>query len=221
MYIPANADIYKYKTEDGTVVYTDTPLGKNASLILKSRKSPADAFNGKYRKLYKNIRKYYPIVKKRAKEYSVDPDLIRAMITVESNWFPMAVSSKGAMGLMQLMPRTAKALEVNNPFDPDENIDGGIKYFRMLLDLFKGNLRYALAAYNSGPTRVRSDSYFPEGSETRRYVVKVLSIYGGEDKFEYIPLRRDLHPKPIYRLVLEDGTLLFTDTPHLSGGTNF
>jgi hypothetical protein len=91
----------------------------------------------------------------------------------------------------------------------------------MLLDLFGGDLSDALAAYNAGPTRVKNKTYFPEGSETRKYISKVLSIYGGEDKFEYAPLDRQLDVRPIFKMVLEDGTLLFTDSPLVSGGEVF
>ncbi len=219
--VTADADIYKYESDDGAIVYTDTPLKSEASLFIKSRPYASRSINTFSSNLYDNIKRYYPIVKKMSKEYAVDPDLIRAIITVESNWSPRAVSPKGAMGLMQLMPLTAKSLSVHNAFDPEENISGGVRYFRMLLDLFGGNLSDALAAYNAGPTRVKNKTYFPEGSETRKYISKVLSLYGGEDKFEYAPLDRQLDVRPIFKMVLEDGTLLFTDSPLVSGGEVF
>lgn len=207
-----NAEIYKYVTEDGIVVFSDVPPNGESELVHKKvnvtpvnkpvrRSVPAD-----------NMTKYYPIVRETAQDFSLDPELIGAMITVESNWQPSAVSRKGAMGLMQLMPKTADSLSVGNPFDPHENITGGVRYFRMLLDYFKGSLRRALAAYNAGPTRVSQNAYFPEGHETRNYVNKILSLYGGESKFKYRPMEGNLSSEPIYRLILEDGTLMFTNT---------
>ena len=210
---PAVADIYKYVNDDGVVVYSDIPMSDDAAVVIRSRSYSGETKAGWKERLFENISRYTPIVERVAEEYRVDPDLIRAIITVESNWHPAAVSPKGAMGLMQLMPFTARALSVHDPYDPEENIAGGIRYFRMLLDLFKGDLKKALAAYNAGPTRVKKKVFFSERSETGRYVKKVLAIYGGEDRFRYQPLDRRLSPGPIYKLVLEDGTLLFTDTP--------
>lgn len=219
--ISADADIYKYESDDGVIVYTDTPTASEASLFIKSRSYTASTVRSFRSTVYDNIKKYYPIVKKTSSDYGIDPDLIHAIITVESSWHPQAVSPKGAMGLMQLMPLTARSLSVHDPFDPEENIWGGVKYFRMLLDLFKGNLKDALAAYNAGPTRVKNKTYFPEGSETRAYISKVLSLYGGEEQFEYVPLSRELDVKPIFKMVLEDGTLMFSDTPYPPRGEVF
>ncbi|MGW8272918.1 MAG: lytic transglycosylase domain-containing protein [Thermodesulfovibrionales bacterium] len=164
-----------------------------------------------------NFRKYYPMVKLKAEELRLDPELVKALITVESSWHPTAVSPKGAMGLMQLMPRTAQSLDVGDPFDPEENVAGGVRYLRMLIDYFEGDLRKALAGYNAGPTRVIRTAYFPEGSETRTYVEKVLRLYGGEHRFQYNPLDRSPVNEPVYRMVMEDGTLLFTNTLPVSG----
>jgi soluble lytic murein transglycosylase-like protein len=123
------------------------------------------------------------------------------------------------MGLMQLMPLTAQYLSVHDPFNPEENITGGIRYFRMLLDHFRGSLRHALAAYNAGPERVKKSGYFPDGSETRDYVDRILLIYGGEQKFKYMPLDGRISSGPIYKMVLDDGTLLFTNTLPASDGS--
>jgi len=209
---PAHAEIYKYITDDGIIVFSDVPPEGEAELVLQRSPVRRAAEPVRVSRCAENMNKYYPIVKEHADRFSLDPELIKAMITVESNWHPAAVSSKGAMGLMQLMPKTAESLSVGNPFDPDQNIKGGIRYFRMLLDHFKGSLRRALAAYNAGPTRVRRSAYFPEGSETRNYVNRILRLYGGEDRFKYRPLAGNLSGETIYKLLLEDGTLLFTDT---------
>lgn len=208
----SNAEIFKYVTEDGVIVFSDVPPDAAAELV--HTKVTAVPVNKREKRTpsAENMTKFYPIVKETAQDFSVDPELIGAMITVESNWLPSAVSPKGAMGLMQLMPKTAESLSIGNPFDPHENITGGVRYFRMLLDYFKGSLRRALAAYNAGPTRVSKNAYFPEGHETRTYVNRILYLYGGEDKFRYHPLEKNLSSEPIYRLILEDGTLLFTNT---------
>jgi soluble lytic murein transglycosylase-like protein len=109
-----------------------------------------------------------------AAKYNLSPDLIKGVIRAESNFKVRAVSSAGAMGLMQLMPATAKALGVNNPFDIEQNINGGAKYLRKMLDRFGGNLRNALAAYNAGPgTVIKYNGRVPY-PETRQYVKRVL-----------------------------------------------
>jgi hypothetical protein len=216
---PAGADIYKYVTDDGVLVYSDIPVHKEAALFYQNKQFSSRAFESFKSNMYDNIKKYYPIARDLAEEYLVDPELVKAIITVESSWYPKAVSSKGAMGLMQLMPLTAKSLAVTDAFDPEENISGGVRYFRMLLDLFNGDLRDSLAAYNAGPTRIKNGEYLP--SETKRYISKVLKLYGGEEKFEYVPLERKLDSRPIFKIMLDDGTLLFTDTPIVSDGESF
>ena len=109
-----------------------------------------------------------------AEKYNIDSELIRAMIQVESGWTTDAVSNKGAQGLMQLMPRTAAMLGVEDPFDPVQNIEGGVRYISDLTDKYRGDVEKALAAYNAGPSRVDSGN-IPEVS--RRYVKNIMSIY--------------------------------------------
>jgi soluble lytic murein transglycosylase-like protein len=110
-----------------------------------------------------------------ATEHGVDPLLIKAIIKAESNFDPAAVSPKGAQGLMQLMPATAKDLQVTDPFDPQDNITGGAKYLRFLLNSYEWNLELSLAAYNAGPGKVKKS--VPNIDETKRYVAKVLESY--------------------------------------------
>lgn len=116
-------------------------------------------------------------IKRIARRYRIDPPLIKAIIHVESDFNPSAVSNQGAQGLMQLMPGTARELRVSNPFNPRENIDGGTRYFRKMLDSFDGDLVLSLAAYNSGPGLVARTGGVPRIKETRRYVNKVLKRY--------------------------------------------
>lgn len=117
------------------------------------------------------------IVSKTSKAYGIDPDLIMAVMKVESNFNPQLVSPKGAMGLMQLMPGTADEMGVSDPFDVEENITGGVKYLRYLSEKYKGNLELILAAYNAGPAVVDRYGGIPPYKETQDYVKKVLSVY--------------------------------------------
>jgi soluble lytic murein transglycosylase-like protein len=122
-----------------------------------------------------------------AEEYNIDEELIRAVIQVESGWKTDAVSSKGARGLMQLMPRTAAMLGVEDAFDPEQNIEGGVKYLAQLTDKYEGDVEKALAAYNAGPSRVDAAGGSPYPG-TSRYVDNVMALYHRyreEDREEY------------------------------------
>ena len=120
---------------------------------------------------------YVPIVIKAAIKHQIDPAVIMAIIMVESGFNPRAVSKKGAKGLMQLMPPTAKALGVKNPFNPTDNINGGVKYFKRKLNKFNGNVKLALAAYNAGSRNVKKYKGIPPFRATKIYVKKVLEYY--------------------------------------------
>jgi membrane-bound lytic murein transglycosylase B len=120
---------------------------------------------------------FQPIISRAAAQYQVDPALVRAIIFAESGYNPSAVSNKGAMGLMQLMPGTAKAMGVEDCFDPEHNIYGGVKYFRKLFNQFDGDVKLALAAYNAGSRKVREFNGVPPYRATRHYIQKVMRYY--------------------------------------------
>lgn len=114
-----------------------------------------------------------------AARHNVDPNLVRAVIKVESNFNPNAVSRKGAMGLMQLMPSTARQLKVNNPFDPEQNVDAGVRHLKDLLESYNGDIRLTLAAYNAGAGAVARSSGVPRYAETQNYVRRITNLYYG------------------------------------------
>jgi soluble lytic murein transglycosylase-like protein len=118
------------------------------------------------------------LIQNASQKYNVDADLVKAVIQNESNYDPDAVSSAGALGLMQLMPSTAANLGVENPMDPQENIEGGVKLLRELLNQFGGNLTNVVAAYNAGAGAVQEYGGVPPYQETQTYVNRVLSTYG-------------------------------------------
>jgi soluble lytic murein transglycosylase-like protein len=134
---------------------------------------------------------------------------VEAIIAVESAFDPGAVSTKGAMGLMQLMPATADRYAVQNPFDPLQNMAGGIRYLRDLLYRFQGNLQWALAAYNAGETAVTAYQGIPPYHETRNYVTKVLRRYG--QPATRIP--RYAPPVRVYRFTGSRGHIIYTNIP--------
>jgi soluble lytic murein transglycosylase-like protein len=120
------------------------------------------------------------LVRQVSAEHGLDPKLVDALIRVESGYDPTAVSRKGAMGLMQLMPATANRLGVADPFDPEQNVRGGVREFARLVDHYRGNLQFALAAYNAGEGAVARYSGIPPYKETRNYVSQILTIYTGK-----------------------------------------
>jgi transglycosylase-like protein with SLT domain len=122
-----------------------------------------------------------PLIASHSGAQNLDPKLVRALIQVESGYNQRALSNKGAMGLMQLMPATAALLNVRNPYDADENLRGGTRYLRQMLDRFAGKVELALSAYNAGPGAVERHRGIPPYAETRAYVRRILALYQGED----------------------------------------
>lgn len=155
-------DIYRQIRADGSVYFTDMPSDNNWQLYF-SRDSTI-----------------FDVIRHFADQYNLEEALVRAVIKVESDYNPDAVSGKGAMGMMQLIPATAADMDVINPLDVADNIRGGSRYLRLMLDQFDNDLDLALAAYNSGPTTVRRYGGIPPYTETVNYVRKVkeyLEIY--------------------------------------------
>jgi soluble lytic murein transglycosylase-like protein len=121
-------------------------------------------------------------IEQAAARHNVDANLVRSVIKVESNFNPNAVSRKGAMGLMQLMPQTARSLNVTNPFDPQQNVDAGVRHLKKLLESYGGDVRLTLAAYNAGAGAVARSAGIPRFSETQNYVRRITNLYyGGSD----------------------------------------
>jgi soluble lytic murein transglycosylase len=163
-----SADIYRYKDKNGVWHFTNIKTDIRYTLyIRRSRKMPPEEY----------IREYDGIILQASKLFGVDRSFIKAVIKAESDFDHRAVSRKGAQGLMQLMPPTADAMAVENPFNPEENILGGTHYLSLLLKRFKNNKMLALAAYNAGPENVESHQGVPPFPETENFVKKVMDYY--------------------------------------------
>ncbi|PPC89339.1 MAG: lytic transglycosylase [Methylobacter sp.] len=173
--VPVWADVYKYIDSEGRVYYTDEPKSNLYKRIIKTRPKNYDKalpFASV------NKQKYHELVAKAASEHQVDEKLLHAVIQAESAYDAAAVSSAGAVGLMQLMPDTAKRYGVIDRRDPDQNINGGTRYLKDLLTMFNSNLNLAVAAYNAGEHAViRHGNTIPPYPETQNYVKQVLSLY--------------------------------------------
>jgi hypothetical protein len=176
--VPARADVYAWKDKDGRLVVSDRPGGpgvqhatysvRGVETIRTTRLAVGPALNRA---------DLHALADRHAETHAINPALVRAVIQAESAWNTRAVSPKGALGLMQLMPQTATELGVVDPFDPAQNIKAGVRYLKGLLDRYDGNAELALAAYNAGPGAV--DKYgrtVPPYRETRAYVRKIVSV---------------------------------------------
>lgn len=216
--LPARAQLSYHVDEQGNIVYTndDAPrspktsaektagdkgaIGSGPALHVASSASAVPSLGADV---------LHQLVQETAHKHNVDPNLVSAVISTESNWNTSAISRKGAQGLMQLVPETAQHFGVYNPFDPAQNVDAGVRYLSMLLDRYNGDLPKALAAYNAGPRAVDRWGGVPDFRETREYVRKVTNSYfqpGSEHKSSWRAA-----PKPIYRTTTDDGRVLFTN----------
>ena len=210
----ADAQIYTWRDASGTMMMADTAPA-DTSVAVRAFKVPRSTESIRVTKPVSSAYRatYDDLIVDYAKASNLRPDLVRAVVQVESGFNPLAVSPKGAMGLMQLMPATAAQLGVRSPFDPEENIRGGTTYLRQLLDRFQGNEELALAAYNAGPMAVdRYGAKVPPYQETRDYVRKVKT---------QTTVATSQARRPVYYKWVEtvDGRAVvrYSDTPPASG----
>jgi soluble lytic murein transglycosylase-like protein len=221
--IPAQAQLSSYVDDHGNLVYTNgqsahprkAPAGKapaeKASVRSDLNRSTSElrAANSAPAAHPLGADVLHQLVQETAQKHNVDPNLVSAVISTESNWNTSAISRRGAQGLMQLVPETAQHFGVYNTFDPAQNVDAGVRYLRMLLERYNGDLPKALAAYNAGPGIVDRWGGVPNFRETREYVRKVTSSYFQPGSVHQSPWRAA--SKPIYRTTTDDGRVLFTN----------
>ena len=166
--LPGSAEIYRFVDKKGIIHFTNTPKDHRFKLYIREGKETL----GK-----KNHTLYDQLILKYSRKHQVVFALIKAIIRAESGFDPQAVSRKGAKGLMQLMPETAQRMKVTDAFNPRDNIDGGVRYFKYLLNLFDDDIKLSLAAYNAGENCVVQRGSIPPYPETVNYVKKVLNFY--------------------------------------------
>jgi soluble lytic murein transglycosylase len=167
---PAFADVYVYKDSQGVLTFTNVPNHAGYRRVIRdasAQDSVQSTGNGAYEDL----------IRAASGRHSVDADLVRAVIKAESDFRSNARSYKGAMGLMQLMPETARLHNVADAYDPSENVEGGVRHLKMLLERYQGDLQLSLAAYNAGSSAVEKHGGIPPFAETREYVRRVLRFY--------------------------------------------
>jgi soluble lytic murein transglycosylase-like protein len=177
------ADVYSYVDADGVVHFSNAPTDRRYRRVTRTsdvagvyRAPPRPAANGA--PAGRGSAGYDPHIRTASEKYRIPEELLRAVMAVESNYNPRALSEKGAIGLMQLMPRTAEDMYVGDVWDPGQNIDGGARYLRQLANQYQGDVVKTLAAYNAGPEAVRrAGGAVPNIPETREYVRRVLALY--------------------------------------------
>ena len=164
------ADIYQCRDAQGGVLFTDTPTRSGCRLLIAQRREGGTPST-------ESPSRFDEIILSASGRYGVDPALVRAVVKVESDFKEMARSHKGAQGLMQLMPETARLHDVSNVYNPEENVDGGVRHLRLLLDRYQGDLQLVLAAYNAGVQAVEKYGGIPPYSETKEYIRRVLGYH--------------------------------------------
>ena len=175
----AGQPLYRYTDSQGTVHFTNVPNDRKFHRVFLTDRGLVRDGLGRLRVgRVPDYQGYDRLIQRAANAYSVDPALVKAVIAAESNFDPAATSHKGAQGLMQLMPKTARGLGVSNPYSAQDNVLGGARYLREMLDRY-GDMRRALAAYNAGPRAVDRYHGVPPYAETQQYVSRVLHYYRG------------------------------------------
>ena len=167
---PVFGDVFAFKDANGVMTFTNVPNHAGYHRVLKENAGQTylgSAISNSYEELIRSI----------AGRHNLDTDLVRAVIRAESDFNSTARSSKGAMGLMQLMPDTARLHNVIDAFDPSDNVEGGVRHLKMLLERYQGSLELSLAAYNAGSGAVEKHGGIPPFAETREYVRRVLRFY--------------------------------------------
>ena len=173
--LPAHADIYMYVDANGVIHFTNVPTNAETSYQIFIKERTAKILGSVSNERYEHD--FDPYIAEASKRHGVSFPLVKAIIKAESDFNPKAISKKGALGLMQIMPENLEILQIQDPFDPWENIMGGTRYFRMMLDRFNGKLPLSLAAYNAGPTVVDRYNSIPPFKETEDYIEKVMMYY--------------------------------------------
>jgi soluble lytic murein transglycosylase-like protein len=177
--LPAEAQIYTWRDASGQLVLSNRPRGGGGYVSTYEPPSASSAPVAAVRTTRALPSHYDELIRQHASRHGLAPELVKAVIKAESNFNRYAVSPKGAMGLMQLMPATARSLGVEDPFHPDENIRGGVSYLAGLLARYDQNVELALAAYNAGPGAVERYGAVPPYRETRDYVKKITAATAG------------------------------------------
>ncbi len=211
---PARATLYSFVDENGVTHYTNVPSDPRFRKVPGSAPPPA----GRSGSASLTAEKYETEIARCADDHGVDSALVKAVIKAESNYDNRAISRAGAQGLMQLMPATARLRNVDNPFNPEQNIDGGVRHLKHLLKTFNGDTKLALAAYNAGENAVRKyNNSVPPYPETKNYVSTVLSHYG---RYSGLvpgagagPIAAAPQTARIQEFVNAEGTRVFTNVP--------
>jgi hypothetical protein len=212
---PVSAETFRFVESDGTVHFTNTPTDPQYQRMGFTSGTERGWLNLPLPGLSSlpDLAPYAREIREAAERYGVEEGLIKAVIRVESGFNSRAVSPKGARGLMQLMPGTASMLGVRDSFDPRQNIDGGVRHLRGLIDRFGSDLKLALAAYNAGEQAVMNHGGIPPFRETRDYVTRILGLFAPVAAEAAAPPAPEPPPQYTYRVEAPDGTVTYTNIP--------